>query len=226
MPTAGEIMNRSAVLLNDKAKTIYTYVDQLPHLNTAIDDLSEELELNNVAITNVSSAIIPITTLQTDIGGTTGPVLPADLIEIQRLWERQTGTTNSFLPMDKYEFLPNIGTKTSSLVFWSWQKQIINFVGANLPRDVKIDYIAAVLPLAVDENSIITKFNSRGYLSYRTAALCARFIGENPTRADELDREAQRSLDRVLGIDTKGRQSFSARRRPFRAGAKVRGLIR
>jgi len=226
MPTAGEIMNRSASHLNDTAKSIYTFTAQLPYLNTAIDDLCEELELNNVAITNATSTIIPITTVQTDIGGATGPALPTDLIEIQRLWERQTGTTDSFQPMDKYEFLPKITVKTSSLGIWSWQKQIINFIGANLPRDVQIDYIATILPLAVDQNSVIIKFNSRGYLSYRTAALCARFIGEDTVRADRLDAEAGRSLERVLGIDTKSRQEFAVRRRPFRSSAKIKGVTR
>ena len=48
----------------------------------------------------------------------------------------------------------------------------------------------------------------------------AKYIGENPARSDELNALAMVGKDRVIGISTKGRQSITTRRRPFRQGFK------
>src|SRR5436853_974776 len=104
--TAADILDRSAVLLNDSPRSLYTYAAQLPYLNIAIDELQEILEENNVPITNEvsSTLVIPIGT--TVISFTSSPALPSDLIEIQALYERLNGTTNSFIKMERREFLP------------------------------------------------------------------------------------------------------------------------
>ena len=51
------------------------------------------------------------------------------------------------------------------------------------------------------------------------------FIGENETRAMVLDAQAERAMDRLLGINNKGRQQIMTRHRPFRASWKARGRI-
>lgn len=221
---AGDVMDRSATLLNDTAKTVYNYVVQIPFLNMALDELQELLELNNVPMTNEVSAVIPIAVGVTTIGALTGPQLPTDLIEIQGVYERLTGTTDSFLEVTRCEFLPTITVITSSLIYWSWQVQIIQFIGANTPRDVKLNYIGATLPSITLSTTPIALFNAKSFLSYRTAALCAQFVGENPTRADALNSDATLALDRVIGINTKGRQVIVTRRRPFLAAYKARGM--
>jgi hypothetical protein len=66
--------------------------------------------------------------------------------------------------------------------------------------------------------------NITTYLEFKTAALCAMFIAENPTRAMTLNSEASLSLDRALGIPVKGEQSIVVRRRPFRYSYKHRGV--
>jgi hypothetical protein len=220
---AGDVMDRAAILLNDTAKSIFTYTIQIPYVNVALDELQETMELNNIPMTNELSAVIPITTVMTDIGGTTGPALPIDLIEIQGLYERLTGTVDSFLEMTRAEFLPLISVLTSSLIYWSWIGQTIQFIGANTNRDVKIKYIGARLAAVTLSTTPITMFNSKSFLSYRTAALCAEFMGENPTRALELNNYAVMAMDRLLGINTKGKQAIAARHRPFMAGYKARG---
>ena len=46
--TAAQVMDASASMLNDTAKTSYTYVAQIPYLNMALRELQEFFELNNV----------------------------------------------------------------------------------------------------------------------------------------------------------------------------------
>ena len=57
---AGDVMDRAAALMNDAAKTDYTYVAQLPYLNMAIDELVESLEESNNSPTNKTSSAITV----------------------------------------------------------------------------------------------------------------------------------------------------------------------
>jgi hypothetical protein len=222
--TSGSIMDRSALLLNDAAKTIFTYTVQLPYLNTALDELQETLEENNVAMTNEKSSILVVTTSMTDIGGLTGPPLPSDLIEIRGSYERLSGSTEDFQIMSRVDFLPPFTVLTESLIYWTWQQQTIQFLGATSNRDVRLDYMAAVIPAFTNVlgTETIALFNCKSFLAYRTAALCAEFIGENQSRAQDLNEFSIMALDRFLAINTKGRQASPIRRRPFMAAAKVR----
>lgn len=224
--TAGSVMNLAASLLNDTARSVYSYTAQLPYLNIALQDLRKLLELNNSPVTNETSAIITIPSGITFLAfGTVAPKLPDDLIEIQQLWERIAGV-EPFLPMRKVEFIPHYleDIEINQFLVWAWINNEIRFLPANIDIDVKIDYIHSLFTNVTDENSILGVINSDSYLQYRTAALCAEYIGENPTRAMSLNIQAKEAFDILIGIDNKGRQAIYTRRRPFRAAWKNRGL--
>jgi hypothetical protein len=233
--TAGNVMDRVASLLNDTAQTIFTYTAQIPYLNMAYHELEEEYQLANIPITNETSAVVNVAVGQTQLNPTAGyapntaPNYPDDLIEAQQLWERLQGSSDPFVPMKQYEFLPHTmdPIPSDSLLFWIWQDQRIFFnpSGALTAREVKIDYIKAIfLTELVNQNSAIDVINARSFLQYRTAALCAEFIGENKERAASLNESAIMSLDRALGIGIKGKQAITTRRRPFRASYRSRGI--
>jgi len=225
--TAGEVMDRSAALMNDPAKTDYTYVAQLPYLNMAIDELVESLEESNSSPTNMTSAVIVVpigSNMITPIEHITPPHYPIDLIEIQEVGERLTGSSEPFLPLGKRTFLQGF-PQSNSLIFWTWEDQIIKFNpnGASSSRDIQLRYVRQAVSQAVDEDSIIGTINSRSYLAYQTASLCSMFIGENETRAGVLATKAEQALERLTGINNKGRQQIMTRHRPFRASYKARG---
>lgn len=225
--TAGEVMDRAAALMNDPAKTDYTFLAQLPYLNMAIDELVESLEESNSSPTNQTSATITIpmgSNMITPLEHPTIPHYPMDLVEIQEVGERATGTQDPFVPLGKREFLqaypPN-----QSLLFWVWEDQIIKFNpnGALSNRDIQLRYVRMAISQALSEISVIGTINARSYLAYKTASLCSMFIGENETRAGILATEAERALERLTGINNKGRQQIMTRHRPFRAAWKARG---
>lgn len=220
---AGEVFDRVAVLLNDVNKDLFTNAQQLPYLNIAIDDLVEEMEQNNVPTTNKKSGVIQIKAGVLGIGiDSSTPNLPNDLVEIQKLMERQSGTNNDFIDMTRFEFLPEVVAQTTFLMYWSWIEQVIRFVGATSDIDVKIEYISRIVIPVVNANSLINVINSKSYLAYRTAALCSEFVGENPTRALDLNEQAELAKIRFINLSTKGRQVMATRRRPFMASFKSR----
>lgn len=229
--SAGQVMDRVAILLNDPNKTDYTYLVILPYLNMAIDELVESMEEANNSPTNSTSTVITIPVGVTRITPTEDPTVgiphyPDNLVEIQEIGERNAGTQDRFIRMERKEFL-SVNPPNNSLLYWIWEEQQIKFnsQGALSIRDVQIKFVSNGIPYAVDQNSIITMINSRAYLSFKTAAFCARFIGENETRAQVLDGQALEALERTTTISNKGRQEIMTRHRPFRAGYKSRGWI-
>ena len=221
---ASDVMDSAASSLNDTARSIFTYTAQLPYLNMALDQLQQEMENSNVAFTNSVPAFITVPAGITNIGGLGGPGLPPDIVEIQQLWERVTGTTLDYVRMDRVDFLPLNDFATAYFGCWSYDDQIIHLPEATTSIDVKIQYIRARLSGITDPTNPILLINAKLYLAYKTAALCAQFIGENKERADILEGKAGEALYLFLNINTKGRQSQPVRHRPFRAGFKNRNF--
>ncbi len=226
--TAGDVMNIAAALLNDPELSVYSYVAQLPYLQMASQELEEYFEQNNIPVTNETSAVIPVDAGVTEIGfadSTPVPNLPDDLVEIRQLWYSPRDQ-DQWLSMTKREYLPHYleNQEINQLTYYTWKDQIVSILPANTDNDIKFDYIKPIFPTIVDQNTILGLINGKTFLEYRTAALCAEFIGENPTRASSLNNDAVLASDRATGIGTKGRQSIPVRRRPFRAGFRRRGF--
>lgn len=228
--TAGNVMDKSASLMNDTLKTVYTYAVQMPYLNMALSELEEHFELNNIPVTDETSAAITIPVGTTEVGPFDGTgagttlTYPQDLVEIQGIYERLAGTTNPFIPLVKKEFLPHAieNLPVESLMYWAWNNQRIKFIGALTIREIQIDYIKSLFPEVTNQAASLGVINAKTFLFYRTAALCTQFIGENENRATELNNFAVLALDRVTGIGTKAKQSITTRRRPFMAAYKRR----
>ena len=177
----------------------------------------------SIEATNQLSLIFDVPVDVFDIGGNTGPALPDDLVEIQRVAERLAGSSDDFLPVRKVDFLPLTEILTNSLDVWAYQQQIVLFIGALTDREVIIEYIGKGFPELVNGNSVITMINSKTSLAYRTSGLAAGMIGENPTRADELNSYASTAAERLINLGIKNSQVIPVRRRPFRSGIRSRG---
>lgn len=229
--TAGEVMDRVAILLNDPAKTDYTYVVMLPYLHMAIDELLENLEESNAPSSNQSSAHVFYSiilevgqNMVTPTEHPIGPHYPGDLVEIQEIGERLAGSQDLFIRMDRKELIKSFPAGSSFLV-WSWERNIIRFNpnGATSRREIEIRYITFAAGLIANETFAIPIINCRSYLAFKTAALCSFYIGENDTRAGVLEGMATKALERLEGINNKGKQQVMTRHRPFRASYKSRG---
>lgn len=229
MPTPASVITAAATLMNDAAQQRYTNIAVLPYFNMSLDILQEIFELNSIPITNEHTpGVIAVPAGISSIGMTTTPPLPADLIEIQQLWESPAGLSQ-WTPMNKREFIPHYledGTTISQFLIWSWEGGFIRLIAANAAIDLKLDYTSFIFNTPIDISAINVNLaftNIKSYLTYETAALCAMFVGENPERFTALNNFAADALNRSLGIPIKGMQSIVTRRRPFRASYKRRG---
>lgn len=220
------VITQVQALMNDLSGSTYTFSVVRPYLNMALDELQNEFELNNVPVTNSVSSVIPVDAGLTVIQFNADPALPDDLIEIQQLWERNRDT-DPWVPMMRVEFLPHYleGQPINQFLIFSWINQEIHLPESSADNDIKIDYIKDLFPEVEEDIETISVLNSRSYITYKTAALCAQFIGENQARYRELSDLAQGSLDQTLGISAKGGQAIQVRRRPFRTSYVNRRII-
>lgn len=226
---ASTVLAKASSLLNDTARTVYTYVAVLPYLQIALQELQEHFELNNIPVTQLTSTVLVVPVGTIIINYNAGPLLvelPDDMIEPQQLWERQHGV-DPYVPMSRRDYIPHNleGTPTGRLSFYVWENQAIKFLPANQIVDIKIDYIKDIFIPLVDETSFINVINASTFLEYRTAALCAEFIERNQASANALNIYAVMALDRATGIGVKSKQTILTRRRPFRAAFKKRGFM-
>ena len=237
MPTPAQIIDMVASLQNDTQQQEYTDEACLPYLNIALDELQELFEENNIPLTNEDSAPLTVdssTATVTDnqviiaFSGTL-PLLPANLVEIQQIWE-SNDNGNTWIPMSKKDFIPHsIETlQLSSFGEWAWVNNEIHLPPATSVILLKLDYIKSIFntPIGIEDINIDlgeSFKNIKTHLGYATAALCSMFIGENETRAAALKGKADEAIERALNIPIKGRQAITTRRRPFRASYKSRG---
>lgn len=224
--TAAQVMAKSAALLNDQAQQVYTNTVQLPYLNMSLQELQETFEQNNIPVTAETSDVIEVDEGISEIGFDTTPALPSDLVEIQEVWESQRDQ-NLWTPVSRRDYLPQYleGQEYSQFLWYAWNSQLIKLLPSTNDNDLKLNYTRSLFSEITDESTPITVVNCATFLEYRTAGLCARFIGEDTPRADQLDGMAILALDRALGIGTKGQQAIFTRRRPFRASYKNRGTL-
>lgn len=221
---AKDVYNRARVHLNDSLAQLYTDATLQEYLQTAIDELAEMFEDNGLPLTDKVSApnSILLAAGIKDIGGPLGPALPNDLVEVTALFERTQGTNQDFNRMSRRDFLPEYTVQTAYNIYWAWQQQYINLLGATSALEVKIEYVANIFPTIIDANTVIPIINVKNTLAFRVAGLAAEFIGENATRGQSLNGQAGSAAERLINLSTRGEQQVTTRRRPFRANYKQR----
>jgi len=216
-------MDGSAALLNDTAKTVFTYAAQLPYFKIAYDDLRLELQDNNIPISSKRSTVLKLIAGAHIISYATIPALPVDFVEIIAVWAKNTGT-DGFHFLERKSYLAPVSDVQTQIYEYSYREQTITIPNTNQAMDIQLDYIGDPFGAdspeqttnSVTEISIGRVFNALNFLKYRNAALCSEFIGENKERADSLNMNALRTLEILLNISIKGSQNISTRRKKFR----------
>ena len=206
---ASEVMDRSRAVLNDLAIDLYSNTVLLPYLKIANDDLSDDLVDNGGTVQREVTVDIPLSI------GNKILVLPDDFIVPIELFEKDKGQDDSYYRfVYQRDFLPN-RMPSNELGVWVWREQNINFVGSIMDKAVRVRYYRLMTAI-VGNNTPIELTHALNYLSYHTAALAAEHIGQNRTKAIDLEAQAVVKLNKLLKKEVKQNQARPARRRPFR----------
>jgi hypothetical protein len=114
-------------------------------------------------------------------------LLPSDVMYVERVWERQTGTNNSFTPMSQPQFGLEPRQQTPRLQEWEWRNYNINMVGSTQTNDIRLRYYCS-LPQFFSENldfdaTFVPIIDCVDALAYKTAVKYATMLG-SPGLAD------------------------------------------
>lgn len=210
MATAGDCMDRSAALMNNVSKSIYSYTIQLPYFKMAWDWLKNKLEDINSQVLREYSATVTYTANATSI------TKPADLLLPLALFERTAGSTNEddWLPMSFSEWEPLQNAQTT-IGFWTYRENEIQVRKCNANRDVKIRYIKDGGSIT-NENTTISVNRVVNLLAMKTAYYLSVYVAKNDTRAAALVNDLNDEWSSVTSLEIKGQQAIAARRRPYR----------
>lgn len=211
------ILPRVAAKLNDPAQTNFTNAKLLPYAQDAGDELQLELELNGILVLEKKNTTpINVTAGWTDL--LSHSILPTDMLEPQRVEEKLQGSTDLYMPMTRRMWTPDI-LPTDSLRYWDYREENIYFVGATSNRSIVIYYLKRLIDIT-SVSSVVAVNNSQQFMINRIGGLAARFIGENPTRADELDKASAVAMNKLIRIGVKSKQGNRTRRRPYQVAGR------
>jgi hypothetical protein len=216
------------LLANDRPYT-------LPLLNSSFQDLQEELvdrgvqllvaeaQLEDFPAVDSSVATDPATQVwigyehcYDGVNQDDEPVLPADLLEPLRLWERQAGTTQNYVPMRQMiDGLPSF-TAGAYLRWWEWRQDKLYFIGSMLSTDIRMRYLAYLADLTLpdeDASPVVPIIRSKNALAYLIAAQFAASRGS--ALAQTYRALAGEYIDKMCNRSTKRKQRAQIRRRRY-----------
>lgn len=213
---ASDVLVTARAMLNDPTGAIYADTPMYALMNKAYKELQTKLNAHGISTAKEVGVVLAITAGTTVLSD--GALLPTGLIYPITLEERAEGATDDqWYPMDETEWEPNI-IRSTSLRFWTWRNDEINFPGAITNREVKMKYVKSLGDI-VDQNSPITVINSETWMAQRLAALASLLLGSNPSRASALDNDLNRDggvWDDLKATFIKRKQAIPVRRRRTR----------
>jgi len=140
------------------------------------------------------------------------PQLPTDLLVPLRIWERQTGSSEPFLPMvQRKDGLPS-ETQQARLRYWEWRTDGIIFLGATQSNDIRVRY-ESVLPDVVQGSDTIQLRGAQDTIAFFAAALAAQSRGS--PQAAVFEAAGDEALRKILVRGTRRQQHAMHRRRPY-----------
>jgi len=114
-------------------------------------------------------------------------MLPSDVLYVERVWERQTGTQNAFTPMTQPQFGLESRPQTPRLVEWEWRNYNINMVGSTQTNDIRLRYWCALPQFFSSTLDFASTFvpiiDCADALAYKVAVKYATMLG-SPGLAD------------------------------------------
>jgi len=212
---ASDIMDGAAAILNDVNRRLFTNTIQLPYLKRANKSLEQLLAVYDIEINHETSAAIDVA------AGAKSVDLPNDFLVPNKLYERADGSTkeSDWVQMQEVDEIPNAAMGTT-LGVWSFEDNTIKLLGSTADREVKLVYERMLAAISA-ANSPVDDYKIQPWLEAKTAELCARFVGENKAKADDIkDNELALAEDNLLRIFVLDQQGVRHRRGRYSSNAQ------
>ena len=211
-----------------------------PFLNSAIRALYRELRnvgdpalvFDNYIIPNVTpinganGPATPDPALQVYIGqdgyfdGTEifpAIALPNNMMYLEKVWERQSNTNNTFVPMNQPQGGMGSRPQQPTLVDYEWRNYKLWMVGSTQTNDIRLRYWGSLPTFYSDtldfSSTFVPIIDCTDALAYKIATMYARMLG-SPGLPD-LAAEAKEQMFQLKNAVTRRAQTIEYHRPPY-----------
>lgn len=143
--------------------------------------------------------------------------LPNNMMYMEKAWERQTGTNNSFVEMDQQQSGMGSRPQQPTLRNWEWRNYNIWMVGSTQTNDMRLRYYgslptfySATLDFA---STYVPIIDCTDALAYKIATMYARMLGS--AGLPDLAAEAKEQMFQLKNATVRRMQSRDYRRMPY-----------
>jgi hypothetical protein len=143
--------------------------------------------------------------------------LPNNMLNLERVWERQTGTNTNFIPMKEAQFGLESRPQYPSLIDYEWRNYNVNMVGSTQTNDIRLRYwgtlptfYSATLDFA---STYVPILDCTDAVAYKIATMYARMLG-SPGLAD-LAAESKEQMFQLKNAVTRRKQAQDFLRIPY-----------
>jgi hypothetical protein len=144
-------------------------------------------------------------------------LLPNDVLYVERVWERTTGTNNNFQPMQQPQFGLPSRRQGPVLGEWEWRNYNINMVGSTETKDLRLRYWCALPQFFSSTLDFASTFvpivDCVDAVAYATAVKYAGMLG-SPGLAS-LKADAIEQMRQLKNAHVRRTQSIDYQRIPY-----------
>ena len=140
------------------------------------------------------------------------PQLPVDLYVPLRMWERQTGSTENWVPMRNVpDGLPS-QTPSSRFGMWEWRQDGLYMPGATQENDLRLRYTGTHAILVTPNDTLYFR-GATGSIAYKTVAVY--LSSKDPEAAQAAMAEATLRLNQIATRSARMKQRQQNSRRAY-----------
>lgn len=213
---AGDVLVSARTHLNDDEGIIWPDQKLFPKLREAHRQMQLALVSHGVPIVSEVSTILLVPAGTTNCS--TVANYPTNLIVPIWMKERLPGQRmQDFVDMTEVDYIPQLDPSTE-LIWWTWNKQMILFLGSNQDREVLLRYRKG-LKIPQEATDDVGPYFGEIFLSYKTAALAVGSITpRDESKIALLEGQASANLENLLTLAATEAQNLPTKRRPYHRG--------
>lgn len=207
------LYSQAGEILTDNANFMF------PLLNDALDWMQYELNNHGVNSFTKETVLASVTPVGVNDPGTqvnvsdTGyfdgvtavpaPQLPTDLMNPLFMWERQTGSTEEWVPMQEIlDGLPSV-QQGSRLVIWEYRQDALYMPGATQTNDLRLRYEGSQAQFATINDTLYIRGGASPLAYYMVSTYMA---SKNPDLANVCEDRAMKRLQQLATRNARMKQ--------------------